>query len=276
MRNLILVLMVLFVSACTTVEPGNIGVGVRFGSVEENTYPEGFHTTGFSSVIPLSTRTQTYEMQGDDVVHLLTSDQLSVDLAVTIQFHLDGSAAIPVYRTFGTDYAEPIVHTGVRSAIREAGSHFTAVELVTQREAFQVRLEELVENQIHSTLTGREIAEGAIVVDSILVQNVDLPQSLDEAIANVQRQRQETERAEQAQLTAQAEANRARTQAEGEAQAQLIRAHADAESNQIRTESLSPAVLELRRIEAMQAVLASGQTTTVMIPAGANPLFQVR
>lgn len=262
--------------SCQSVEPGTVGIGVDPSGVQEDLYHEGLHLVGpLTDVINMSLQTQTYEMAGEDEIHALTSDQLSVDLEVTVSFHLAESSAIDVYRAYSPDYANRTIHPIVRTAVRDAASEFTAHDLVDRRSALQTRMETLVHDQIVSTLAARDLPEGAFVVENVLLRNIDLPDSLEVAIAAVQNQLQETARAREALATARAEAERLTATAEGEASARLTRARADAEANRILAESLTPAVLRARQIELMAAILANDHTRTLMLPAGSTPLFNL-
>jgi regulator of protease activity HflC (stomatin/prohibitin superfamily) len=268
----------LALSGCNaTVPPGHVGVAVNWGRVEQWTYQEGFHwISPFTNVYPLSIQTQTYQMgesgeattPHDADVDALTRDQLSVSLGVSVQFHLNPTAGIPVYRLLGEQYATSVIHPIVRTAVRDAASGFSAIELVDDRTRFQARMEELVHTGIQSLLSSRGIHDDAIIIDNVLLLNIDLPESLDEAIADVQRQRQQTAQRQQALLTAEAEAARLRTEAEGQAAAQIIRAQAEAESNRIVTQSLTPQVLRLREIEATRSLIENPNAHVMIVPAG--------
>lgn len=261
---------------CSTIEPGTVGIGVDTSGVQDGLYHEGLHTVGpLTDIVVMSLRTQTYEMAGEESIHALTRDQLSVDLEVTVSFHLQEAAAIQVYRAYSPNYADAVVHPIVRTAVRDAASQFTAVALVDERERLQTQMETLVNEQLRTTLEQRGLSTDSIVVENVMLRNIDLPQSLDESIAAVQRQHQETQQRIQALETARAESERQRTQAEGEAAALLIAAQAEADANRIRSQSLTPQLLELRRIEAMQALSTSPTSRLIMLPVGANPLIQL-
>lgn len=251
----------------------------------------------------MSTRTMVYEMGvsgtpagGDgapetivergDAVAVRSQDQLEIDVSATVQFHLNGASAPEIYRLYGLGYADTIVHPNVRTSIRDAASGFRAVDLVDQREEFQNRLEALVLEQLHSALAARGVATDAIVIEGILVQNIDLPDALDESINNVVVERQNTLQRQQALLTARAEADRVRAEADGaaaamlvrtraDAEATLVRAHADAEANEIRAASLTPAVLHAREIELGAALLSSSGTRTIMLPGAGTPIISL-
>lgn len=287
--------------ACSeTVEAGNVAVATEWGQTQPNTYSEGFHwTSPWLDLHPMSTRTQTYSMGGvvrqgadgeiapEPSVEVLTSDQLRVQLAVDIQFHLNPNDAVAIYRTYGQNYADTVVHQQVRTAVRDAASEFTAIHLVQQREVLQTRMEELVHASLTRTLEAREVPTTAVVIENILLRNIDLPDSLDESIARVQQQQQETAQRQQALLTAQAEAERLRAEAQGvadaritttrgEAEARLISARAEAESNEAISRSLTPQIVELRRIDAMTTAISGAGSRLVFLPEGQGTTLRLQ
>ena len=136
--------------------------------------------------------------------------------------------------------------------------------------------------QLASTLQGRGVNVDAVVIDNILIRNIDLPQTIDDAIASVQRERQATAAARQANLTAEQNAARQLTVANGDAAQLLARTRADAEMLRIKSESQAVAnrtiaasitrdLIEYRRVEALSAVLASNGTRTVFLPGNTSP-----
>jgi regulator of protease activity HflC (stomatin/prohibitin superfamily) len=283
-------------TGCNTVAPGDVAVETCWGTLEPQVYQSGFHVNGWCSMQELSIRTQTYTMAGttptggdqgiDGTVQVLAQDQLPVSIDVSVQFHLNGANAREVYQYLGLRYDTDIVHPLVRTAVRDAASEFTAVALVDQRSQLQTRMQTLVTERLQSTLHGRNIPVTAIMIDNILPRNITLPASLQESIANVQRQRQETAQRVQSVLTAQQEAARLHTEADGASQAMLVRARADADAARIRAQaqadanhllaqSLTPEVLRLRQIEVMSSVLANNSTRVIMIPAGQSPVMML-
>lgn len=291
MRRAILFCALLAAGGCTeTVQPGEVGVAVYWGETQSWVYPEGFHFTSvWMNVVHMSTRTQAYEMglsgtpgasdgsestvERGEAISVLTQDQLAVELSATVQFHLDASTAPMIYRMYGESYADTIVHPLVRTAIRDAASSFSAIDLVDQRPRLQTMMEANVQQRLEDALAGRNIPIRAVVIENILLQNIDLPESLDASIAAVQQQRQQTVQRQQALLTAQAEADRLRTEADGEAAATRIRADAQADANRALSASLTPAVLEQHRIEATLAILHDSGTRTVMVPSSGLTLM---
>ena len=281
-------IVVTMVSSVTTISPGSVGVPVLFGSTQTYTLSEGLHFVNpFISIYSMSTRTQTYDMGGaqssgtpgeaapgnrtDDAVNVLTRDQLAVIMEVSIQFHLNSHDAPLVFRAFGENYSGAIVHPIVRAAVRDAASEFTAVALVDTRTDLQNRMEALVRQRLEEILTGRQIDSSAIIIDNILLRNMDLPESLDEAIANVQRQTQATAASRQALETARADADTAVMRAEGAARALATSSQAQAEANRILSQSITPELLQLRAIEATRDITTNPSTRTVILGGGNGP-----
>lgn len=278
MRNILVVLAgVLSVGcSCATIEPGTVGIGVDMDGVQEHLYEPGFVVVGPTvDIVPMSLQTQTYEMAGDDEIHALTNDQLSVDLEVTINFSLNQENAIAVYTAYSAGYAERIVHPIVRTAVRDAASTFSANDLVDRREALQTAMEDRVRADLTATLVQRQLPETAIHIENVMLRNIDLPESLDQSIAAVQQQRMQTQQRTQALETATAEAARARAEAEGAAAARMIAAQAEADANRLLAASLTPAVLEARRIEAMQELASSPTSRVVLYPAASTPQIRI-
>lgn len=289
MIRFLLVALLCLVGCTTTINPGEVGVEVRWGAVKPGVRQPDIYLTVISDVERMSVRTQTYTMAGagaeaqvNGSVNVLARDQLPVALDVSVMFHLNGERAIDVYRTFGANYDDQIVHPLVRTAVRDAASEFTAIDLVDKRSELQARMSTLVRVQLAATLQGRRVNPDAVQIDNILIRNIDLPQALDEAILSVQRQRQATAASVQANLTAQQEAARALTAANGDAAALIARTTADATMLRIRSESqaaanralaqsLTPEFLAYARIQATQAVLQSNGTRTVFLPGGTAP-----
>ncbi len=279
-------------AACTTVEPGTVAVFVDMGKVEGAVGPGTYYDGPLMEYNVFSTRTQNFDMigtgnaanheqNGQGTVTVLTRDQLTVNIDCTIQFHLNPDHVIPVYTKFGKDYAQTVIHSPTRAAIRDSAGHFIAMELVTRRENLQNTLESEIRTKIHTMLRQQGVSTNAVILDAVLIRHIDLPNSLDESIANLQRERMQTQQRQQAALTAAQEADRQAAEARGNAersliltraaaQTRMIEAESEANANRTINASITPALLHLRTIEAQRAVLSSNQTRVVFLPPNVN------
>jgi regulator of protease activity HflC (stomatin/prohibitin superfamily) len=285
--------------ACTTIEPGEVAVMTSWGEIKPGQWPSGTYSEGPGTHYhKMSIRTQSFNMigaptadnsherGGEGTVRIITKDQLSVNMDVTVQFHLNPDHANPIFRAFGAEYAPTVIHAQVRTAVRDAAGQFRALDLVEQRQTLQHAVESEVTKRIHALLSQQRISTNAIMLDGILIRDIDLPQSLDDSIANLQRERMTTQQRQQAALTAAQEAQRQMTEARGQIEAGLIRTRGNAEARRIEAEaeananrivamSLTPEILRLRTIEANRAALTSSGTRTIILPSSSIPLLNL-
>lgn len=283
-----------------TVSPGQVGVLVKLGDLNTNVYRPGFYFYSFlaDDMVFMTTRMQTYTFGGSrdrrqqqpteaapavanvnyhsgPAIQILSNDQLQVTIDITIQYHLNGTYAPLVYREFGEDYSEALIEVPVRSAVRNAASEFVARDLVVHRENLQASMERKVAEQISLTLRSKGVNNQAIIVDNVSLRQIDLPDSLENSIRQVQEQQMQTLQRQQAIETARQESERLRIEAEGAAAAQLIRANGTANANRAIAASLSPQILRLRELESQYAMVANGNSRLVVVPYGQQTLINV-
>ncbi len=160
------------------------------------------------------------------------------------------------YLNIGTEERE-IVVSRFRSISREIISGYTAEEVyATKREEVSLKLAEKLRSQL---------APIGFIVDEALLRNVKVPETLQAAIQQRLKAEQENLQMKFVLEKEKQEADRKRIEAKGSADAQKILA-----------EGLTPAVLQLRAIEATEklslspnskiVILGSGQNTPLILP----------
>jgi regulator of protease activity HflC (stomatin/prohibitin superfamily) len=104
-----------------------------------------------------------------------------------------------------------------------------------------------------------------------------VPQVIAIAITAKAQAIQQAERARNELATTQAEAAKKIAEAEGDAKSQVTRAQGEADSNRIRQASLTPQLLELRRLENAKALIDkwNGQLPTVESGQGSGMILQL-
>lgn len=264
-------------SSCHTVPPGNVGVQVWMGSVQNEVLAEGFHwVQPGMSVEDMSTQTQNITFAGDTAITPLSADQLSMSVNASVLFHLDGRSAPGIYRLM-PDYPDSVIAPSIRVAARDAFREFTAVEAVTtKRMVVGELMSKLLVQRVSHAMKQRRLREAAVVIDDVQLRDIGLPPELQASIVKVQQELQAGNERQQAIKTAEQEAERARIEAEGAARVsqikaenaakvRLIAAEAEASSNERIAKSLTPAVIRLREIEAQRAILESDGTRTIIL-----------
>ena len=115
-----LVFVLSFASAFwVVVDAGETGVRTFFGKVIDNEFHSGFHLKNpLEKVTRMNIRTQDYTMSiaqgegkkyGSDVITALTKEGLSVDLDISVLYHLVEEKASDIYRDVGLNYDEVII-----------------------------------------------------------------------------------------------------------------------------------------------------------------------
>jgi prohibitin 2 len=248
----IFVLILAGASASYVVEPGHRGVEVTLGKVSPAFKPEGF---GFkppfiTTVSPQLIRQQTATMQ----VNCYSSDLQQVEIDVRVLYRVPPSSVVALFRDYEGAPFEALIKPRVAEAINEITALRTAEVIVQKREEVKSRALE----------SARLKVGNVIVIEDVVLENINLTKSLENAIEAKMVQEQEAARARFSQQQAEVEANTA-----------VIKARGEAESINLRGKALreNPSVLELQIVEHWDGitplVVGPGATgASMMLPLG--------
>lgn len=214
-------LWLLFKSA-VVVPAGRAGVYHLFGRVSAAPLLSGLHLVNpLGQVTLMSVRTEEYTMtvtQGEgrrpqaDAISALTKEGLSVDLDITVLYHLLEGRAPEVFRKVGIDYDEKIIRPEIRSAIREVIAQYDAKDIYSEKR-------QEAATKILAVLR-RDVESRGIEVEEVLLRNVTLPPRLTESIQAKLTADQEAQRMEFVLQKEEKEAERKRIEAEGQRDSQ--------------------------------------------------------
>jgi regulator of protease activity HflC (stomatin/prohibitin superfamily) len=237
---------------------GNIGVEYFQGKVSNRTLPAGIYAINpFSDIVQFSTRLRDIKEE----ISATSKEGLALDIDISIQYRIDPAKAGNVYQNIGTDERE-IVISRFRAIAREIVAGYPAEAVYsTKREEISLQLREKL--RLYITPLG-------FVVDEALLRNVKIPETLQEAIQQRLKAEQENLQMQFVLAKEKQEAERKRIEAKGRADAQKILA-----------EGLTPAILQLRTIEANEklslapnsklVILGNGQNTSLILPSDSAP-----
>jgi prohibitin 1 len=245
--------LLLVFSAITRVESGHVGVLTLFGRVTGEVLPEGMHFINpFKANHEMSIRTEEIK----ESASVPSSEGLMMSLDTSLIYHLTPDKAAEVYQRIGPRYVEVLIEPNLRAAIREATASHTANALYTgEREMVGKQIFE----QISSALGPR-----GITAESILLRDIQLPQTLRSSIEAKQQAEQE------------ALAMNFRLQKEKqEAERKRIEAGGIRDFQQIVAQGISPQLLEWKGIEATETLSKSPNAKVVVIgnPKNGLPLI---
>ena len=214
----------LFFASIQIVDAGYTGVYKLFGKVSDKELSSGFHLIiPLAQVVPMSVRTEEYTMsiiqgegqrKGSDVISALTKEGLSVDLDMTVFYHLNEELASDIYEKVGLNYEEKVIRPEIRSAIREIIAQYEAKDIYSEKrqEAAQKIIDSL-KNKLDSR---------GILVEDVLLRNVKLPAGLAESIQQKLQAEQEAQRYDFILDKEKKEKERKIIEAEGQEEAQKI------------------------------------------------------
>jgi len=255
------------------VPAGHVGVPVLFGSVREDSLPEGLHLINpLLEVTEMSVRTEIYTMSavgregqisGDDSIVVLSSDGLQMPLDISVVYRLISTDAPWVYQNIGEDFESKIIRPAARTSIRETASSFTAQEAYSakRQELAKTTQDRLIE-RLRSLLGERGGFTGkGFEIQQVMLRNVSLPQRVRAAIEDKLAAEQEAQRMEFVLAKEEKEAKRKEIEAGG-----------ISEFQNIVSQGISDKLLQWKGIEATMEISRSPNAKVVIIGSGEGGL----
>ena len=225
-------LLILLASAgpLVVVGAGFRGVVMNFGQVQDQILGEGLHwrIPIMQEIKQLSVRVQ----KTDILAQVGSKDLQEVKLDVAVNWHIDPNKVNKVYQNVGDEaqIVNRILTPAVGEVVKAAAAKKNAEEILTKRPELKA--------EIDANLDDRLLNYG-IVLDSVSLLDVQFTREFAEAIEQKQIAEQEAQRAV---YIAQKAAR--------EAEAEVNRARGRAEAQRLLQETLTPAVLQNKALEA--------------------------
>jgi regulator of protease activity HflC (stomatin/prohibitin superfamily) len=202
-------------------------------------------------------------------IQVLDSRGLPVEVELTIQYSLLPERAADAIANLGLNWEEKTINPNVRDVVRSVVGNFKAEELPMKRDAIAV----LITQNMQSAIA--KIKNQPIVISSIQLRNIALPEKVKEQIERVQIANQEAERTKYEVERAKQEAQKAEETARGVAQAKIIEAEGQAKANDLVGRSLTSNLIKIKQIEAQakfnDALKENKDAKIFLTPGGAMP-----
>lgn len=290
---LIIAMTSLFTVGCETVDTGHVGVVDLFGELTGEAVPEGMHLMNpFKSVTEMSIQQQNLDfIRGSELrqISAPAKDKQKIFIDATVMFYLNAREnpknAVDVRQKIGVDWVNKMLIANVRSGVRDAVAEFTAMGALEQRDALADRATDIVRGNIAAILKQQGIPENAIVLQNVTVRDVDLPEHLEQSIAAAQKQKAAAIEREMAIKTTEMDQKQKLMEQEGQTAVELEKARRRAKQRQIDADSiakynrivnasLTPLLLQQKRIEATKEIFSRQGTSTVYLGSPESLLFQ--
>jgi len=248
----VLLFFILWSMSTLTIEAGQEGVLFnRFSGLEKDkSYSQGFHVIApWNEMYVYDVRVQNATSQ----MQVLSKNGLTIKLEVSYWYRPTISKLAYLHDEVGIDFHEKIVIPAIRSATREVIGKYLPEELYSSRR-------EVIEDEIYEQTLG-SIKDKYIDLDEVLIRDVELPLSLQQAIEKKLKQEQASLEYEFRLQQAEKEKQRLKIEAEGKAQA-----------NRIVSASITDKILKEKGIEATLKLSESPNSKIIVIGGGEDGL----
>ena len=247
--GLIFIAIVFGLSSFFIIQPGNRGVVVNLGKVEQTFRPEGlgFRVPFVTQVYPISIRQSARPL----LAECYSSDLQQVAIELRVLYQIPEQSVVKIYQEYAGDPFDTLIASRINEALKEVTAQRSAESIVKQREEIKVAALKSAQSKIGTILK----------VDDIVLQNISLSKELESAIEAKMVQEQEAAKARFTQQQTEIEANTA-----------VFRAKGEAESIRIRGEALkaNPSFISLQIVEKWDGkspqVVGQGTGTNILLP----------
>jgi regulator of protease activity HflC (stomatin/prohibitin superfamily) len=242
------VVLLVLINSFETIGAGERGVVFsKFGGVEPVVLGEGlrFKIPFVQDIIPMDVKIQKSETRAD----ASSRDLQMVSSTIALNYHVSPDAANKIYQDVGLGYKERIIDPAVQESVKAAMANFTAEELITRRPE--------VSSQIKSALAA--ILSGFnIVVDEFSITELTFSDIFIQSIEAKQVAEQSAQKA-----------TNDLTRIKVEAEQTIASAKAEAESQRLQSQTITPNILQLRAIEKWDGHLPQ-------VTSGATPFIDLK
>jgi regulator of protease activity HflC (stomatin/prohibitin superfamily) len=247
----ILAVLIIFFRCAVQIDTGYTAIVTTFGRVEDYTLEAGFHMKSpFQEIILMDNREQKTPFS----TQAFSSDIQQVDIVGSINYAINKSTAMTLFKEVGTDYFNKLVNPRMLENTKAVFSKYTAENLVSAREQLSV--------QIRDNLS-KEMERYGITIISVSIENIDFTDAFTDAVEAKQvaaqrklqaeiEQEQKTmetqQQAERQKIEADAKAAVVKINADAEAYSTRVKAEAEAEANKKIAESLTENLIEFTQV----------------------------
>lgn len=229
LAGIILCVVAIFIASTVSVPTGHTGVVTTFGRVENYTLDAGFHMKApWHSIVSMDNRVQKATIE----LACFSSDIQEVNCQYTVNYQISKTNAQDIYRTVGSAYFDTVITPNVQESVKTIMAHYTAENLISQRDKLAAEIEELL---------GTQLIKYNIEVVSTAIEDMDFTDAFTNAVEEKQVAAQNKLKAtieqDQKTIEAQQQAERQKIEAEAAAEVAKIQAAADLEVQKINADA---------------------------------------
>lgn len=188
-------------------------------------------------------------------ITIIDKDGISANMDIQVIFSIKADSVVDLTKGYTNqdDFEIKVVENDVKSIPRDVASGFTTVQMFEDRTSLK--------SKITDALAAAWKDKG-VLVDNVNIHGIRYPE-------DVQQRFKDAQNAQTDLLKAETDAQTAKTKAQGEADAAVAKATGEAEANRLLAESLTPAILQQRYIDALT------KAGTIIVPNTFTSLGQI-
>ena len=228
------------------VPTGQVGILTVFGKVQDEVLESGFHVKNpFAMITTMDVRTQ----KSSSTLSAFSSDIQQVSVVISINYSVDKSTAMTLFREVGTEYVSTLIEPRVNENVKVVVARYNAESLIEQREKLSDEILVLMQE---------DLKPYGITVTAVSIEDIDFTDAFTAAVEDKQV-------ATQQKLTAETEQERKTMEAEAEAERKVLMAEADAEIAKIEADNEAYAITARAKAEAEANELIADSLTDELI-----------
>ena len=268
---IVLALLVVATMCTATVQTGYTGIVTTFGKVENMTLEAGLHLKSpFQQIISMDNR----EQKTTFTTEAFSSDIQQVNITGSINYAINKSTAMNLFKEVGTDYFNKLVYPRMLEITKGVFSKYTAENLVANRQKLSESIRDGLSDELQSyginviSLSIENLDFTDAFTDAVEAKQVAAQRKLQAEIEQAQMTMETQQQAERQRINAEAAANVAKIEADAEAYALKVRSEAEAEANKMIAESLTENLIRSNEIKAWDGklpVYMAGEGTTIPV-----------
>ncbi len=275
MRFIIIFLSIVLFTACTTVQPGEIGVKKTLGKLSEDTYSPGLHFLNpfFTSMERIPVRTVNMEVN----LSLPSKEGLNIEANISILYKIEANNVQEFIQKLGPNY-ESVISSVFRSTAADVCARFMAKDMHSGKRA---EIEKEITNRMNEYLQ-----EKSITIETVLMKSIKLPAGLYNSIEGRLQAEQEVMQMQYLLKKEELEAERKVIEAKGEvstmefvlekekqeAKRKVIEAEGQRDAQKLLKDGLSEDIIKMRSIDAFDN-LSKSPNTKIIITNGQTPFL---
>ncbi len=249
-RTLIFLTSILFISSCTVIRPGEVGIKQRLGKLNTDVVTQGsiVYNPILSKVIKASSQTKNIELS----LSLPSKEGLSITSQISILYRISSEKLPMLIKNIGLDY-EGIITSVFRSASADVCAQYFAKDM---HSGMRSDIEIAIKNKMVTVLETQ-----GIIIEAVLMKSIQLPAGL---ASSIEQKLQAEQNAMRMEFLLQQE--------KLEAERVIIEAKGRRDSQKILSEGLTDEIIKIRTIEAFLE-LAKSPNAKVIVTDGKTPML---